>query len=456
LAHTPVRDPVALASRLSRKAASSRAAIAFEAEVPFGAALKLRRYRFGNGLRVLILADPSTPLLSYHTWFRVGSRNERKGKTGLAHLFEHLMFGPTRNRGAGVLDRAIESAGGETNASTWTDWTQYHTELPASELEVIVPLEADRMQNLVLREPQVRSEKEVVANERRFRVEDDVEGEVQERMYALAFRRHPYHHPTIGWMKDIEGFTTRDCRRFYRMYYAPNNATLIIAGDVDEAALLALLQRHYGSLPAAAIEPPPRVVERPQTRERTLRLRRATPTEKLALGYHAPAFGDPDYPVLSLINELLFVGRSARVFQRLARKEKLAADVQGGIAPFIDPGLYDIWVGLRPGRHAHEALRVLDQELLRIREQRVPSKDLERVKNRAELSFLMALESAAGKAEQIGFYDAVLGDASQIFPRLEQFHAVTAQDVQRVARRVLDPKRRTRIEVVPDGRGARA
>jgi zinc protease len=447
--HPRVTDPAALAIRLSRGARAASAKVAFVNEVPFGPALTLRRYRLGNGLLVLVLADPSTPLLSYHTWFRVGSRHERKGKTGLAHLFEHLMFGPTRNHAPGVFDRRIESAGGETNASTWVDWTQYHTELPATELEVIVALEADRMHELVLREPQVRSEKEVVANERRFRVDDDVEGEVQERLYSLAFRRHPYHHPTIGWMKDIEGFTTADCHRFYKMYYAPNNATLIVVGDVHEAKLLELVQRHYGGLKAAKIEPAPSIIEGPQRSERKHVMRRATPTQKLAIGYHAPAFGDADYPVLSLINELLFVGRSARMFQRLVRKEQLAADVHGGIAPFVDPGLYDIWVGLRPGRRAAEALRVIDEELARMRDERVPKKDLERVKARAELSFLMALESAAGKAEQIGFYEAVLGDAGRIFPRLQDFRAVTADDVQRVARRVLDRSQRTRIEVIP-------
>jgi zinc protease len=448
------RDPIALVARLNR-GKKPNAQLTFVSELEFGSKLKLRRYRLGNGLTLLVLPDPATPLLSYHTWFRVGSRHERQGKTGLAHLFEHLMFGPTRHMPPGELDRRIEASGGETNASTWTDWTQYHTELPASELAVIVELEAERMQHLVLRDKQVRSEKEVVANERRFRVDDDVEGTVSERMYALAFRRHPYHHPTIGWMRDIEGFTTKDCQRFYRTYYAPNNATVIATGHIDEARVLALLQRYYGVIRASVIPKPRAIAERLQQKERKLVLRRATPTEKLALGYHAPAFGDPDFAVLSLINELLFIGRSARLFQRLVRKDQLATDVHAGIAPFVDPGLYDIWISLRPGQSARRALRVLDEELARLRRTRVSARDLERVKNRAELGFLMALESAGGKAEQIGFYETVLGDAGQIFPRLEQFRAVSADDVLRVARRVFDPSRRTRIEVLPKRARAR-
>ena len=455
LARPRSSDPRVLAERATRRARSPHARVEFVGAVPFGT-LALHRYRLGNGLLVLSLADPATPLLSYHTWYRVGSRNEVKGKTGLAHLFEHLMFNETRNLPAGEFDRRIEAAGGETNASTWTDWTQYHSELPATELTAIVALEAERMKNLVLREPQVRSEKEVVKNERRFRVDDDVEGAVGERLYAVALRGHPYGHPTIGWMKDIENFTTRDCARFYRTYYAPNNATLIAVGGFDEAELIALVQRHYGAIRPARLPEYRKVALRPQPRERHKVLRFATPTEKLTLGYRAPAFGEPDYAVLSLINELLFVGRSSRMYQRLVRKEQLATDVHAGIAPFIEPALFDLWVGLRPGRHVREALRSIDDELARICNVRVSARDLARVKSRAELGFLLALETASGKAEQIGFYETVLGDAGQIFERLAHFRAVTADDVLRVARRVFDKHSRTRIEVLPKpGRRAR-
>lgn len=433
---------------------SARAKLEFVAEVPFGS-LAMRRYRMGNGLTIVVLADPSTPLISYHTWFRVGSRHERPGKTGLAHLFEHLMFNQTRSLAHGEFDRRIEAAGGETNASTWTDWTQYHTELPASELPVIVELEAERMKALVLREPQLRSEKEVVINERQFRVDDDVEGAVSERMYALAFRKHPYGHPTIGWRKDIEGFTTGDCREFYRTYYAPNNATLVVVGRLDEADLLARVQQAYGAIPAATIPRARAVLEPAQIKERSLVLRRPTPTEKLALGYRAPAFGDPDYPALLLLNELLFVGASAHMFQLLVRKEQLATDVSASIAPFVDPGLYDIWVSLRPGHHAREATKLIDREFARLRKERLAQKELERVKSRAELGFLLGLETAAGRAEQIGFYETVMGDAGLLFQRLARFREVTADDVRRVARRVLDPRQRTRIEVLPSA-GAKA
>src|SRR5688500_5591916 len=221
-----------------------------EAEAPLGRSLVVRRWRWPTGLRLLSAVDRSAPVVSYQTWFGVGSRHEKPGKTGLAHLFEHLMFNETRSLEAGEFDRLMEAAGGETNAATWVDWTYYYENLPASELPLAVRLESDRIAHLVLRKPQVTSEKEVVANERRYRVDDDVEGAANELLYATAYRSHPYRWPTIGWMKDIEGFTIEDCERFYRTYYAPNNATIVIAGDFPEEETVALVRKHYGRLRA--------------------------------------------------------------------------------------------------------------------------------------------------------------------------------------------------------------
>ncbi len=420
-------------------------------EFSFGGGLAVARYSLGNGLGILLLADHSAPVLSYHTWFRVGSKHEKRGKTGLAHLFEHLMFGETEQLRKGQLDRLIETAGGETNAATWVDWTHYHSELPASELPLVVRIEADRMQHLVLRKPQVVSEKEVVANERRYRVDDDIEGQVSELLYSTAFTRHPYSWPTIGWMKDIEGFTTEDCEHFYRTYYAPNNATLVVAGDIEEEQVLSLVQEHYGAIPASRIPQLKAEAEPPQRKERHHVLRLPTPTAKVALGYHAPSFGDADYPALSLLSEVLFGGRSSRLFGRLVRDEELVADLHGSASPFVDPGLYEIWLSLRPGKDLPTALRIVETELSRLRDQLVPQSELDKVKNRVELGFLQGLETTGGRAEQLGFFETVAGDAEALFQRLEALRAVKPRDIQRVARRVFETRRRTRIEVVPSG-----
>jgi len=444
-----------LVAQCNRKARSRSAKLRVVAEFPFGeSGQTVTRYQLGNGLTILILVDQKAPVLSYHTWYRVGSKHEKPGKTGLAHLFEHLMFNETKHVPRGQLDRLIESAGGETNAATWVDWTHYQSELPASELPLIVRLEADRMQHLVLRKPQVDSEKEVVANERRFRVEDDIEGQVSELVYATAFKQHPYRWPTIGWMEDIESFTPEDCEQFYRTYYAPNNATLVIAGDVDEAETLALLQKHYGKIPRARI---PRFVpssEPPQRSERSLELQRPTPAAKLALAYRGPSFRDRDYPALALASEVLFGGRSSRLFARMVRDEEIATDLHGSLAPFADAGLYEIWVSLRPGRELPEALTVIEQELSRLCKRGVTQAELQKVKNRMELGFLQGMETAAGKAEQLGFFEIVYGDAAALFARLEALRAVQPEDVQRVAQKYFDARRRTRIAVLPQAGAA--
>jgi zinc protease len=426
------------------------------AEFPFGeSGQSVTRYALGNGLSLLLLVDRQAPVLSFHTWYRVGSKHEKPGKTGLAHLFEHLMFNETKNVPRGQLDRLIESAGGETNAATWVDWTHYQSELPASELPLIVRLEADRMQNLVLRKPQVDSEKEVVANERRFRVDDDIEGQVSELLYSTAFKQHPYRWPTIGWMEDIEAFTPEDCAQFYRTYYAPNNATLVITGDFDEEEVLTLVQKHYGKIPAARIPKWTPSREPPQRAERSLELQRPTPAAKLALAYRAPSFRDRDYPALALASEVLFGGRSSRLFSRMVRDEEIATDLHGSLAPFADAGLYEIWVSLRPGRNLPEALHVIEQELARLCKRGVSEAELQKVKNRMELGFLQGMETAAGKAEQLGFFEIVYGDAQALFGRLKTLREITPADVQRVANKYFDARRRTRIAVLPQ-RGAAA
>jgi zinc protease len=447
-------NPEGIAARLNRGMRSASAKVTFVSRVRFGERLELSRYRLGNGLGILLLPDRSAPVVSYHTWFNVGSRHDRPGKTGLAHLFEHLMFNETRTLPAGSYDRLLEAAGGETNAATWVDWTCYYVNLPSSELELAVRLESDRMANLVLDGPKVEVEKEVVANERRFRVEDSVEGAMNELLYATSFKRHPYGQPTIGWMKDIEGFTAGDCRSFYRTYYAPNNATLAVAGYMDEEEALGLIQRYYGSIKRQKIPVSGAAAERRQRAERRLTLHRPATSERFLLGYRAPEFGDPTHAHLTVASEILFGGRSSRLYRRLVRKSELAVEAQGSVSPFQQPGLYEILVVLRQGRDWRRAFEVVQKEIDRLRARPVGKRELKKVKNRIDLSFLQSLETAAGKAERIAFYHTVLGDAGQLFRKREAYLNTSADDVMRAASRFLDSRYRTSVIVIPENRGS--
>jgi zinc protease len=439
-----------LVERLNRGVRKKNARWTFVRGQPFGDALTLKRYRLGNGLTLLTLIDRSAPTVSYHTWFRVGSRHERPGKTGLAHLFEHLMFGATRERSLGDFDRLMERAGAEANAATWTDWTYYYENAPRDALPLLIELEADRMSNLVLRAPQVSSEKEVVANERKLRVDDDVEGRALELLYAKAFRQHSYRWPTIGWMEDIRGFTVQDCRNFYRTHYAPGNATLIIAGDFDEKKTLSLVQKHYGAFPSTRpAELPVREQEPAQRAERVFELRAPTSTERLLMGYHAPSFCDSDTPALVIANEVLFGGRSSRLHRRLCVEEEIAVSVRGSIAPFVEPGLYEIWILIREGERKEQALAVFDREVERLRSEGPTALELDKAISQLELSFLHSMETAGGKAEQIGFYETVARDGAAIFDRLAAYQGVDAAGVKRAVAKYLRPSRRTRVEIVP-------
>jgi zinc protease len=426
------------------------AQLTYEGSVPLGPAMLVHRFKLGNGLTVLTSIDASAPVVSYHTWFAVGSRHEKIGKTGLAHLFEHLMFNETEKHPAGSFDRTLEEAGAESNAATWVDWTFYHESIPKDRVGLVIELEAERMSKLVLREPQVTSEKEVVANERRYRVDDDVEGAVSELLYKTAYTKHAYSWPTIGWMEDIEGFTTEDCARFYRTYYAPNNATVVVVGDFRERDMLAKIQKAYGSLVPAEIPVEDVIPEPPQAEERKLSVKKPTATDKLAIAYHGPAFGDVDHVPLTMLCEVLFSGRSSRAHRTLVQTEEVATELRGWVSTFRDPGLFELYATARPGKNAAELLAALDRELEKVIAEPVTEAELEKVKAKVELALVQSLETASGKAEQIGFYHTVLGDPGGAFARLDAYRRTTRSDLLRVARRYLVNERRTIIEVHPE------
>ncbi|MGZ3406906.1 MAG: M16 family metallopeptidase [Polyangia bacterium] len=411
---------------------------------PFGAGgLTARMFRLTNGLKVILVRDPSAPVFAYQTWFAVGSRHEREGITGIAHLFEHLMFNQTENHPPGELDRMIETAGGDTNAATWVDWTYYRDNLPKAELKLAVELEADRMAHLTLGETQVESEREVVANERRFRVEDDVDGFLNEELYKAAFTTHPYHWPTIGWMRDIEAISIDDCRTFYKTFYAPNNATVVLVGDVEEESALGLIDSCYGKIPSSAIPADAAPREPEQTSERRQSWPKPVTADKLRIGYKAPAIGQVDYAVLEVANEILFGGNSSRLHRRLVVESEIASSTHAATAPFRDPGLYEVSVSLQRGHHAAEAEAIVYEELTRLGDKPLEPHELDTAKTRLLTHFWRELRPQAGKAEALGHYETTVGDYRKLFAVADGYKAVTAADIQRVVKQYLRPQRRT-------------
>jgi zinc protease len=455
---TGQRDPAAGRRAWAEQANAALpkpAHLSYEGSHPFGGD-KVHAWRLGNGLSVLVLVDASAPIVSYYTWFKVGSRHEHAGKTGLAHLFEHLMFNETENLTAGTFDRKLEENGAETNAATWVDWTYYYESLPADRVKLAVKLEAERMARLVLREKQVASEKEVVANERRYRVDDDVEGSANELLYKMAFAKHPYGWPTIGWMQDIQGFTPEDCVSFYRTYYAPNNATIVVVGDVRERDLLVAIRDAYGGIPSQSIPPEDITPEPMQLEERAAVVRKPTVSEKLLMAYKGPALGDADHATLTVLSEVLFGGRASRLYRELIVDRELATDLRSWVTTFRDPGLFECWATARGTHTTLEIQAVIERAFDRVRADVVSEDELARAKARLELGMLQQLETIPGKAEQIGFFESVIGDPAFAFRRVEAFRRATASDLRRAARRYLTQDTRTIIRVLPEAAGPAA
>lgn len=439
------RSPVAL-SRLNHSLGDTTR-VHWVSSCAFGESLRLDRFRLDNGLTILTCEDHSSPVVSYHTWLRVGSRHERTTKTGLAHLLEHLMFNETKRLPQGAYDQMLEEAGAETNALTWLDFTQYSVSAPRQALKLVVNLESERLSSLVLREPQVISEKQVVANERRYRVDDDVEGAMNELLWATAFERHAYRCPTIGWMSDILALSPEDCEAFYRTYYAPNNATVVVVGDFRTLNLLKLIAVAYGPLPSSVIPVEDVHPEPSQTAERRVVITKTTPTEKLCVGYRAPALGDFDYGPLGVLAEVLCGGRASRLVQKLVHELEMATDVRASVGPFHDPGLFEIGLSARDRHSAEVLLGQLDSELARVCDEPVTDEEIERALARLELGLVSGLETVDGKASTIGFYETLLCDPAAAFSRLDAMRRVTKSDVRRVARRYLTPDSRTCVFV---------
>jgi zinc protease len=422
-----------------------------EVEHVLGPGLVIRRHRLHNGLGLICLADDSAPVVTYQTWFGVGSRHEEPGKTGMAHLFEHLMFNQTRSLAAGEFDRLIEQTGGDSNAATWVDWTSYRDTVPARDLAMCVRLEADRMINLVLEDGPLEAEREVVANERMQRVDDDLDGFLDEELFRLAFREHPYRWPTIGWMADIRALAKPDVHRFYRTFYAPNNATLVVVGQLDEAALLALCEQHYGAIASAELPASPAVIEPRQTEERRATFAKPTAAPRVHLGWRAAPMGHPDWAALSIAGALLGSGASSRLYRRLVIERELASALGCDVSPFRDGGLFRIAVNLTREASVDVVLEELDAAIARLATGEVDAGELGKVKNLVETDFWSELDTCDGKADALGHYQTALGDFRMLFTVADRLAAVTAAEVGRVVSSYLTRARRCVLVAEPDG-----
>lgn len=414
----------------------------------FGGSLHGRSHRSKrNGLTVHHLYDPTAPVIAFQTWYRCGSRDEIEGKTGVAHLLEHLMFGATRDHAIGEFDQRMEDAGAETNAATSTDFTYYYESLPRDAFEEALALEASRMRRLIIGRQEIDTEREVVENERRLYIDDDVEGRAVEALYSLAFREHGYRHPTLGWLEDIRGLRAKDCLEFYRRFYAPNNAALIVVGDIEEAEALALIERSHGKLrPSPAIDRAARR-EPPQRSERRVALHLETASERVEIAYRGVGMRHRDHIAFELLLRLLANARSAPLRDSLVHRRELCLELRAGATPFEEAGLIEFGFNCRPGVAAEDALAAFDTELNAALDRGFDQPSIDRALNHLEFQLYSELDTALGKADALGFYDAIFGRPEAAFTLFDAAKRMTPADLMTIARRYLKPSRRSVVLV---------
>lgn len=411
--------------------------------------LRVERYRLENGLTLLYHPDPDVQLVSYQTWVPVGSAHEEVGRTGIAHLFEHMMFKATHTHEEGALDRLLEEVGGSANAATWLDWTYYYEDVPSAHLERVISLEADRLERLLLNSEQLEAERKVVMNERRECVDDDPDALMDERLWSLAFGEHPYAHPTIGWMEDIERLSLEDCEAFYRTHYAPNRVVVVVSGGVERSRLLELMVKAYGPLKAQPSPSEPALTLSQPTGPIMERLELTLHAPRVSVGFVAPPISAPESLALECLDELLNQGDSARLHRALVLEREWATGVYSSTPIFKGPGLYELTLELLPDAPAEEALACCLEQLRLIAEEGLCEGELEKAKRQKELGAYRGLQTHQQRAHALGFWEVVVGAAEQGLSRPEALQAVTEESVRAIARTLLEPSRRFVVFGVP-------
>jgi zinc protease len=403
-----------------------------------------------NGMKVLVQSDHSIPNVALYVFYRIGSRNERPGTTGISHFFEHMMFNGAKKYGPGELDKVMEANGGSNNAYTTHDVTVYQDWFPRSALELIYDIEADRIRDLNFDPQKIKSEREVVASERRLSVDNENNGVLDEQLWATAFLAHPYQWPVVGWMSDIEHWTMEDLKHHFEMGYSPNNATMVVVGDVSAEEIFQLCEKYIEPIPSHAPPPPVTTIEPQQMGERRLIVHKASELPLLMLGYHLPQTNSPDFYALNILRTILFEGESSRMYQRLVDQDQIALEVSSRVEPAFDPTMIEITA--QPKQHVDPATceKALYEELQRVANAAVSDKELEKAKNIRLVEFYRQMRTINGRANTIGTYEVFFGDYHKLFEAAKNYSAVTAADVQRVARTHFGANNRTVATLLPE------
>jgi len=441
----------------SRLAASVAVAVLAAMLVPVQAAVRPPKLQYqmttlGNGLRVILSEDHSTPIVHVSVTYHVGSKNERPGRTGFAHLFEHMMFKGSKNVEPESHTSIIASVGGRSNAFTTEDETVFWQTLPAHYLPLALWLEADRMATLLIDDEAFRREREVVKEERRMRVENQPYGRLSEIIFEHAFTTHPYRHPTIGSMVDLEAASIADVREFHETYYVPANATVTIVGDFDVEQTLEMVNGYFGRVPKAKRPVPRDIPKEPeQTKERRAVVEEAWPLPAVVVAYHITYDGHPDAYPLHIAAKILSDGQSSRITTELVYKKRLALTAFGQANIIEDPNLFYAVAIVQPGQTPEAAERALITEFEKMAQQPVLEGELQRAKNQFARDYILSRESDEDKARHLSHAAVIHNDITTADGEFDIFMNVTRDDVQRVAKTYFTPNNRVVLHILPKG-----
>ena len=422
-------------------------------EIPF------TRRRLDNGLEVVLSRDPDAPVVAVNLWYRVGSRDERPGRTGFAHLFEHMMFQGSANVPETAHFAHIEQAGGSLNGSTWLDRTNYFETLPANYLELGLWLESDRLGWLLpaMTQEKLDNQRDVVKNERRWRVDNQPYGDWDERIQALVYPEdHPYHHSVIGSMEDLDAASLEDVETFFRTYYRPNNAVLTLCGEFDEERAMALVERWFGGIPAG--DPVPAIpgrTEIPTTLERPVRevVEQDISLARVYRAYRIPAYGTDGWYPGAVAAHVLAWGQASRLNRRLVRERRLAQDVVAYAFPIVvGAAMLVVWATARPGVEPRVLERALDEEVAALAD--VSDEEVMRAVRLMEARQLQELQQVGERADQLSMFTCLFDDPGLVNEELGRVRAVTAEDVRALAERHLGSDHAATLVYVPQGGGA--
>ena len=440
-----------LGSMLGVVVASHQAQASAESVAATVPSLQVTRARLDNGLRVVMSEDHTVPTVAVAVYYDVGSRDEQKGRSGFAHLFEHMMFQGSANVGKGEHFSLIINRGGDANGTTSNDRTNYFQTLPANELALGLWLEADRMRSLEVTQSNFENQRQTVMEERRQRIDNQPYIPSMLRINELAYGDYwPYAHSTIGDMQDLVDAPLEAVQEFFDTYYAPNNAVLSISGDFDPKEAMRLVQKYFGDIPARErkpfVEPPPPN----QTEERTETMYDPNATlPAFHIAYHIPPNRTPDHYALEMLAMVLGDGESSRLYQSLVKKREICQDIAVGTDDRRGPDLFSVWAVMSSGHPPKEAQEVIYAELRRIAKRGITAREIEKAKNRMRASFVFGLQSNMARAMHLAEFELYWGDANLLLLELDHYLAVSRADIQRVAKKYFTPRNRTVLDVLP-------